>query len=201
MFINLQFMTKAIFLMFLIFAVLPACDTPKEERDFQAKETELNQKEQELLMKEKSLELKEEELAKREQLLDSTANKDSTNSLSALHQNIPGVWNVTMRCTQTTCPGSAVGDTRNEQWKITFQNNTVIATAIKDKKFLRIYSGTYIGNSFELSAQPDTVDREQTAEIIVRLQKTKDNEMAGLREIIRPEDCRILYALELSKQQ
>lgn len=172
----------------------------KREQELEVKVAELNQKEQELLLKEKSLQLKEEQLAKREKLLDSTANKNSIDTLSSLHPNLPGLWNVTMRCTETTCAGSAVGDTKNEQWEISFENNTVIAKAMSDKKLLRVYSGTYAGNSFELTAQQNNASDAQAAKMVVRLQKTKENEMAGQREIIRP-DCRIVYALELSRQQ
>lgn len=190
-----------IFLFFSLFIFLPGCEMHKREQELKVKVAELNQKEQELLLKEKSLQLKQEELAKREKLLDSTAFQNSIDTLSALHPNLPGLWNVTMRCTETTCTGSAVGDTKKEQWEISFQNNTVIAKAMSDNKLLRVYSGTYEGSLFELSAQQDNVVTAPSAKMIVRLQKTKENEMAGQREIIRPEECRIVYALELSKQQ
>lgn len=183
-----------------VFIVLPGCDMNDKQKKLLEKEAELSQKEHDLLLMEKALQLKEEELEKREQLLDSTS-KSVTDTLSSIHPLIPGIWNVTMRCTETTCSGSAVGDTRKEQWEISFQKNTVIAKTISDKTLVRVYSGSYVGGTFELYAQQDNVSPELAAKIVVRLQKTKPNEMAGQREIIRLKDCRIVYSLELSKEQ
>jgi hypothetical protein len=181
----------------LLFA-LPACDVQRREKLLEEKEVALTQKERDLLLREQAVQLKEEELAKRQEELDS-AHK-AVDTLSVLHPSLPGTWNVTMRCTETTCPGSAVGDTKTEQWQLSFQNNTIVAKAMSDKQLSRIYSGSYAGNSFELTAlQADSVT--QTTKMIVRLQPTKENEMTGQREIIRTNDCRIVYALELKKQQ
>lgn len=176
------------------------CDLREREMELEKKLSEVNQKEQELLVKEKSLQLKEDELAQKEKLLDSASNKLMADSLAVLHPELPGTWNVTMRCTETTCPGSAVGDVKNEQWQISYQDNTVIVNAMSDNKLVRTYSGTYTGSVIELSTQPDTAQAGQNTKMVVRLQVTKDNEMTGQREIIRPEDCRIVYSLDLKKQ-
>lgn len=179
--------------------IATGCGLQEREMELEKKISEVNQKEQELLLKEKSLQLKEEELAQREKLVDSSSNKPAVDSLAVLHPELAGTWNVTMRCTETTCAGSAVGDTRNEQWVITYQDNTVIANALSDNKVVRVYSGSYNGNSIELSTQPNDADPEQTTTMIVRLQATKENKMAGQREIIRAEDCRIVYSLDMEK--
>jgi hypothetical protein len=179
---------------------LTGCGLRDREMELEKKTIEVNQKEQELLLKEKSLQIKEEELAHKEKLLDSSSNKSAADSLAVLHPEIPGTWNVTMRCTETTCSGSAVGDTKNEQWVIGYQNNTVIANAISDNKLVRVYTGTFNNNSIELSTQPDSSDTDLKTKMIVRLLVTKENNMTGQREIIRPEDCRIVYSLDLKKQ-
>ena len=105
-----------------------------------------------------------------------------------------------MKCTETTCTGSAVGDTKTEQWQIGFENNKVIVTATSNNKLLRLYAGNYVGNSLELTAQQDNAITPQVGKIVVRLQETKENKLEGQREIIRPEDCRIVYDLQLQKQ-
>jgi hypothetical protein len=179
--------------------IATGCGLQEREKELQKKISEVNQKEQELLLKEKSLQLKEEELAHREKLLDSSSKKSVADSVAVLHPELAGTWNVTMRCTETTCAGSAVGDTKNEQWVISYQDNTVIANAISDNKIVRVYAGSYNGNSLELSTQPNAADPEQKTKMVVRLQVTKENEMAGQREIIHPEDCRIVYSLDLKK--
>lgn len=189
---------KILFLGFWLM-IATGCGLRDRELQLERKISEVNQKERELLLKQKSLQLKEEELAQREKLLDSSSKKSVTDSSAVLHPELAGTWNVTMRCTETTCAGSAVGDTRNEQWVITYQDNTVIANALSDNKVVRVYSGSYNGNSIELSTQPNDADPEQTTTMIVRLQATKENKMAGQREIIRAEDCRIVYALDMEK--
>ena len=187
-----------IFFLLLLF-LLPSCEIQKREQTLNQKETELNQREQQLLLREDSLQLKAAELAKIEGLLDSTK-RNAIDTLSALYPDVPGIWNVTMKCTQTTCSGSAVGDTKNEEWEISFENNTIIAKAMSDNKLLRIYSGSYVGSAFELSAQQENVAAQQGAKMFVRLQKSKENQMTGQREISRADDCRIVYALEMIKQ-
>ncbi len=192
-------MKQKILFLGLWLMIATGCGLRDREMELEKKISEVNQKEQELLLKEKSLQLKEEELAQREKLLDSSSNKLAADSLAVLHPELAGTWNVTMRCTETTCAGSAVGDTKNEQWVISYQDNTVIANAISDNKLVRVYSGSYNGNSIELSTQTDNANPEQKTKMVVRLQVTKENEMAGQREIIRPEDCRIVYSLDLEK--
>ncbi len=191
---------KWLFFLLLFVIFFSGCDMRNREQALDMKEAELNQKEQALLVKEKSIQLKEVELFKREKLLDSTSNKTVADTLAALHPAISGLYNVTMRCTETTCAGSAVGDTKNEQLEIIIQNNTVIVKAMSDKKVVRIYSGSYVGDFIELIAQQDNIN-PQTGKMVVRLQETKEKELEGQREIIRPEDCRIVYSLELKKQQ
>ncbi|MDO9373790.1 MAG: hypothetical protein Q7T76_05215 [Ferruginibacter sp.] len=181
----------------------PGCSADEQEKMLQAKETKLNEKEQQLSIREQTIQLKEEELTRRQQLLDSTTVKVPAlpDTLSRLHPQLPGVWNVTMRCTETTCAGSAVGDTKTEQWQLSFQNNNIIVQAMSDKKLLRIYTGSYIANFFELSSHQEGVDQQQATKMLVKLQVKKADEMTGQREIIRENDCRIVYALELRKQQ
>ena len=64
-----------------------------------------------------------------------------------------------MICTETNCPGSAVGDSKNEQWDISFQDNAIIATAISNNQMVRVYTGHYFGNSIRLTVQKDSTDR------------------------------------------
>src|SRR4051794_24424190 len=117
------------------------CGLRDREQELEKRLNEVNQKEQELLLKEKSLQLKEEELAKKEKLVDSSS-KNLTDSFFSQHPQLPGTWNVTMRCTETTCQGSAVGDTKNEQWEISYQEKTIVAQAFSDNKLVRVYSGS-----------------------------------------------------------
>ena len=191
---------KWIFYSVIFLFTSTGCDRDNREKALQLKLAEVDQKEQDLLAREKSIQLREEELLKREKLLDSASRNNMPDTLSTLHPDLPGLYNVTMKCTETSCPGSAVGDTQNEQWEIGFENNSVIIKAMSDKKLVRIYKGSYIGNSIELSAQPENMAAPQAGIIIVRLQETKENGLEGLREVTRQEDCRIIYDLDFQKK-
>jgi hypothetical protein len=175
------------------------CDTQKREKALELKEIELNEKEHELFVREKKVQLKEEELLSREKLLDSLTNRNVADTLSALHPHVPGLYNVTMKCIETTCTGSAVGDTKIEQWEFSFESNSVVVKAMTGKTLARIYKGKFVGVSIELAAQLDNPN-PQAGNIIVRLQATKDNGLEGTREITRLENCRIIYDLDLQKQ-
>jgi len=187
---------KWIILINLIVAI-SGCDLRQREIELDKKMAELNQREQQLNLKEQSLQIKEEQLNERTQLLDSTT-KIANDSLFLRHQQLPGTWLVEMQCTETNCPGSAVGDIKNEQWNFKFQDNLIVTKAFSNGRLVRIYSGDFTGNTLRLAVQQDTA--RTSAKILVRLQQTKEKEMTGEREIIQENGCRILYALRLKKQ-
>lgn len=186
---------KLILLMGIV--LISGCGLRQREMELNRKMQELNVKEQELALKEQSLSIKEEQLNEKEKSLDSTKNVVN-DSLLLEHQKLPGTWMVEMLCTETNCPGSAVGDVKNEQWDFKFQNNMVIASAMSNNQLVRVYSGDYLGKTLKLAVQQDSTDA--SAKIIVRLQQTKDKEMTGDREITQANGCRILYSLRLKKQ-
>lgn len=171
----------------------------QREIELDKKLAEVNEKEQLLSLKEQSLDFKEQELNEREKLLDSTTKKIANDSLYILHPQLPGTWLVKMQCIETNCPGSAVGDTKNEQWDFKFHDNSIIASAISNNQLVRVYSGYYVGSSIKLTVQQDSTDLK-AAKITVRLQNIKQKEMDGEREIIQANGCRIVYALQLKKQ-
>jgi len=185
---------KWILLMGIVF--ISGCGLRQREMELNRKMQELNVKEQELALKEQSLSIKEEQLNEKEKSLDSTKNVVN-DSLFVQHQKLPGTWMVEMQCTETNCPGSAVGDVKNEQWDFKFQNNMVIASAMSNNQLVRVYTGDYVGNTLKLAVQQDSTDA--SAKIVVRLQQIKDKEMTGDREITQANGCRILYSLRLKK--
>ena len=179
----------------LIFIILASgCGLRQKEEQLNKKEAALNQKEQELLLKEKTLKIKEQELLAREQKIDSTVQTDTT---MFYNSSIIGIWNVKMTCTQTTCSGSAVGDTRTEQWTISYEGNSVIVKAMFDDKLIRTYIGAPAQNTIELKDQ-QTTDSSST-KMTVRLRLTNATTMDGEREIIRENNCKVVYSLQLNK--
>jgi len=184
-------------LFFLVF--FSACNIRQREMELDKKVAQINEKEQQLNLKEQSLDLREQQIIEREKEIDSTKRKIANDSLMILHPQLPGLWNVKMQCTETNCEGSAVGDTKNEQWQFKLQDNGVIASAISNNELVRVYSGQYINNFLRLTLQQDSSVKKAT-KMIVRLQQLQPDQMTGEREIIQPNGCRILYSLQLKKQ-
>lgn len=186
-----------IILLLIIFSLGPGCDLRTREENLQKREAALSQKEQELLLQEKTLQIKEQELLKREQKIDSSLIMDTS---KLYNPAIIGIWSVKMTCTETTCNGSAVGDTKTEQWNISYEGNTIIAKAMSDEKLVRTYTGPPKGDGIELAEQQQNVNSQPPTRMVVRLRMTAANNMEGQREIIR-DDCKVIYALQLEKQQ
>ena len=190
---------KWIFLFTIGIVTFCGCSLRQREIELDNKLNDLREREQQLSLKEQSLDFREQQLNEREKILDSTSRKISNDSLYLKHPQLPGLWSVRMQCIETNCPGSAVGDTKNEQWEFEFQENGVIASALSNKQLVRVYAGEFFNNSLRLSVQQDTTN-EQFAKILVRLQAVKEGEMTGEREIIQANGCHIVYSLELKKQ-
>jgi hypothetical protein len=189
---------KYVILVCLFSFFAASCGLRERELELERRTNELNQKEQEFLLKVKSFQLQEEELLKRQKQLDSSS-KLMSDSFLLQHPKLLGKWNVTMHCTETTCTGSAIGDIKNEQWEISYQNKQIIAHAYSDNKLVRIYTGNYHEGAIELSTGPDNADLSTSTNMVVRIREIKENEMRGKREITRPDNCRIIYDLLLKK--
>ena len=68
-------------------------------------------------------------------------------------------------------------------------------------KLVRVYTGSYDSTNLILSEDVANTSTEPITRLTIRLALTGDNTMEGQREIVRENDCRILYSLQLSKQQ
>ena len=114
---------KVVFLL-PVFMLL-GCDMRMREKELEKRRDSLNQQEKQLLFLKSQLELKSAELEAKEQRLDSMLKKTAPVD-SALPKQLflVGRWNVKMVCTETTCPGSAVGDNKTEIWDISYQNTS-----------------------------------------------------------------------------
>lgn len=189
-----------LFLFITAVLLCTGCSIRQRERALAQKQAEIGRKEQDLLLREGALQVREAALAEKEKRLDSTLQR-SPDSLAKRYPDLPGRWSVRMHCTETTCPGSAVGDTKNEQWAFSFSNGTVLVQALSDNRVVRVYTGAFAGNTLELAAQQDPGLKEQGLQMIVRLEATADGQLEGQREIIRPSNCRIIYELELNREQ
>jgi hypothetical protein len=185
------------YLMVVLFC--SGCGLRAREEAVQKKEDELAQREQQLSLREKSLALREEEVLELKQKLDSV--KTKTDTALVYNQQLIGEWNVKMTCTETTCPGSAVGDTKTETWNIGYDSSFIVAKAIASDKLVRVYTGSYDGNMLTLTENITDAPTEPATKMTIRLTLTGNDTMEGQREIVRENDCRIIYSLQLSKQK
>ena len=128
-------MKRIIFIGLALLPLLWGCDLDEREKAVERKALELQQKEEELQARELALTQKEEALARLTQPLDST-HKDSS---LIYDPRLIGLWSVRMTCTQTTCPGSAVGDTKTEQWELSYQGHHILAKALVSDTLTRVY--------------------------------------------------------------
>lgn len=190
-------MKQCIVIGLVLLPLLWGCDIDQREKEVERKTLELQQKEEELQAREMALTLKEEELARMTRATDSTA-QDST---FIYDPRLIGLWSVRMTCTETTCPGSAVGDTKTEQWELSYQGRHILARALVSDTLTRMYQGIYTGNTLELVEERGGVPTHPATRMIVRLRLVNPGVMEGQREIVREGDCKIIYALQMTKQQ
>ena len=186
-------------LCFTVVLLCAGCDLKAREEALQKKEAEYAQREQQLSLREKSLQIREEELQQLKQKLDSV--KTKTDTALVYNQQLIGEWNVKMTCTETTCPGSAVGDTKTETWNINYENNLIVAKAIASDKLVRVYTGSYDGTNLTLSEDVANTPSEPATKMTIRLSMTDEIQWKVKEIIVRENDCRIVYSLQLSKQQ
>lgn len=179
---------------FLLFG----CDMRVREQALEKRADSINQKEEQLMVLKNQLDLKSSELEAKELILDSMLKKTALpDTISQRQVFLVGRWSVKMICTETTCAGSAVGDNKTEIWDISYQNNTIIAQALVNNKLVRLYSGTAENNELLLTAQQESAS--EGTNISVSLQIKNETTMEGDRKIVRPDDCRIVYSMQMEK--
>ncbi|MCE6992617.1 hypothetical protein [Dyadobacter sp. CY323] len=180
-------------LLFLVFAAISqGCGYKEKEAQLTKREQRVAEKEQTLMQWEQRLTLLEKELQekKKKQQQDSTAVNDSLQA-----QPATGKWIVKMRCTETNCSGSAIGDSKTETWEIAYSNKGLVVSAFTGKELSRIYNGSFSQNRLEaVNGQPGS---ESVMRVMLEL---KEGRMEGLREVERT-DCKIRYTLTAERQK
>lgn len=179
--------TVAILTLIISSSMLSGCDLLNREQEVERRATALNKREMELNQRETLL--REEQIQ-----LDSMAHLQKIDTASSNYTLLLGSWNVKMICTETNCPGSAIGDTKTEQWEFVKQDNILLAIALSNNKLSRIYTGDFSNEEIRMEAQSDS-----TTKILIRAKFSKDKILTGTREIIREDDCHITYDLTMKK--
>lgn len=174
------------------------CGQAEREKNLASREKQVMEQQQELILKANELALKEVKLNKMAKSLDSA--HITEDSIKTLFPQLPGKWDVNMVCSQATCAGSAVGDTKAEQWTFSLAGSSVIAQAYAKNVLSRVYVGKYQNGLLQLTAQSADSTLDGGTQIKVFLRQMNDSlRLDGKRSIIRP-DCQIVYNLTLKKQ-
>ncbi len=171
---------------------MQSCGPNDREKVLQKKQAEVSRKEQQLLSWEQRLKVREQELDLAMQLLDST--RKHTDSAGAINPAVSGRWIVKMTCTETTCEGSALGDSKTEQWEISYAQNNIVVRAYSGPVLVRTYVGAYKNNILSIADEKPN----SGARIRAIINLVGDEKMEGNREIAQ-KDCKIVYALTLEK--
>jgi hypothetical protein len=176
--------------------LLAGCQNQEREQRLQKKEADLAHCEQELLLREKALTLREQANHKAQQAVDSVRALPAPDSALV---RLAGTWITRMNCIETDCAGSAIGDSKNEQWAFSNEQGQVLVRASVGNKVVRVYTGQLQGSELQLTAQHQEGETLPDAIITAQLQLTADQRLEGRREINRPDNCRIVYALTLTR--
>ena len=181
-------------ILFVLIIFLQSCGLNEREKNLQKLQKETAQKEQGLLAWEQRLKLKEEALDLARLSLDSA--KMLADSASVYDPAIVGKWTVKMSCIETTCDGSALGDTKTEQWDISYNQNSIVVKAYSGPVLIRVYVGKYRDNQLKVLDERPNVDVSFKA----ALNFINEKRMDGTREILQA-NCKIVYALTAEKSK
>lgn len=182
-------------ILLVVSLILSGCGKSANQENIEKREKQIQLKEQQLKAFEQQLKLKEQNLLSREQQLDSL--KIQSDTVGVYNPKLIGNWMVNMQCIETTCEGSAIGDTKTEQWNIAYKNNKVVVSASSNKKVIRVYTGLYKENTLELKAHPSDLETEMSA--VLTPHSSTENLMEGRRIINHSGKCKIVYALKAEK--
>ena len=179
-------MKKWTLFLLILAAFSQSCGYKEREEKLTLREQQIAKTEQKLMQWEQQLAVWEKELQekKKKQQEDSTAITDSLHA-----QPITGKWIVKMRCTETNCSGSAIGDSKTETWEISYSNKGIVVNAFAGNELSRIYNGSFSQTQLEATnGQPGS---ESVMRVILEL---KENKMEGTR-VVERTDCKIRYSL------
>lgn len=193
-------MNQYVWILLIVLPTLSRCTSKEQQERLNQKIKEVNLKEQQLQAKEQEWQAKDIELNRLRKVVDSLTTLHQQDSLDVLPAQWQGSWVVKMECTQTSCPGSAVGDTKTEVWDITAQDKTVTAKATKDKQPIRQYAGYFMNNTLFLLFDNTQTDPTAAVRMQVSLQQTGAKKLQGQRDLTQADGCRITYSLSLDKQ-
>ena len=187
---------KLLYMVFLLTSILLSCRQDDQNSGFSAREREIVKEERRLTAWEDKLKLREKLLLTREKRTDSL--RALIDTIGVYNQNLIGNWKVTMNCTESSCEGYVIGDSKTERWEISYQGKYVLVKAYSGKKYIRAYAGSNNNNVIVLQVQP-TPGIQTSMEVTLTFNPDKNTVMTGQRIITKVENCTTTFALTAEK--
>jgi len=115
--------------------------------------------------------------------------------------DVVGVWNITMRCIQSDCPSTSIGDIRTETWHINYENYSISVVVIGNKNTNRDYEGDFNGKKLTLKNEVDNGSAWSSSISKTNVELIMKNEkfLEGIREVLNPDPCIIRYYVSAIK--
>jgi hypothetical protein len=187
---------KSSYLTLMLVSIFFGCKQDGQNSELSAREKEIVKEEQRLTAWQEQLELREKRLITREKKTDSL--RAIVDTLGVYNQNLIGSWKVSMNCTESSCEGYVIGDSKTERWEISYQGKRILAKAYSGKKFIRTYIGSNNDNVIVLQVQP-APGTQTKMEVTLAFNPNKNTVMTGERIITKVENCTTTFALSAEK--
>jgi len=162
------------------------------------REQELNKREQILLEKENQFALKEADYQSLLKMRDSLLAKKGTIMLPGWPNQIEGLWNSKVVCTESNCSDYIVGDQRSDLWEFGSDSSQLVTKVISNNKLVRIYLAEYSNNQIHLNFSTDsTAPKKVTMHVL--LNESTPNKLKGTRTIAIDSACTAKFSVELNR--
>ncbi len=162
------------------------------------REQELNRREQQLLAKENQFALKEADYQSLLKMRDSLLAKKDTIMPPGWPEQIQGLWNSKVVCTESNCSDYIVGDQHSDLWEFDSDSSQLVTKVISNNKLVRIYLGSYSNNQVHLNFSTDSAAAKKVVMNII-LNEAAPEKLKGIRTIQIDSACTAKFSVELNR--
>jgi hypothetical protein len=162
------------------------------------REQELDRREQQLLAKENQFALKEADYQSLLKMRDSLLAKKDTIMPPGWPEQIRGLWNSKVVCTESNCGDYIVGDQRSDLWEFDSDSSQLVTKVISNNKLVRIYLGSYSNNQVHLNFSTDSAAAKKVVMNII-LSEAAPEKLKGTRTIQIDSSCTAKFSVELNR--
>ncbi|WP_363315996.1 hypothetical protein, partial [Chryseobacterium sp.] len=185
---------KNTFFLFISVAFLLMSCTNKE------KEQQIAEREKQLLEKEKLFAQKESQYQALLKMRDSIFSHKDSVIIPTWPQEIAGIWNSKVICTESNCSEYVVGDQRSDIWEFDHDSTQLVVKIINNNNLVRLYTGKFENNEIKLNFKTDSTASKKV-EMNVVLNDISDTKIKGIRTITSDNNCTAKFSVELVRNK